>query len=212
MNVKKSLENRIRGWFPKEPNLSEPFQQYGQPTAKTVKSQFRSGSRTSLFTALFAAFWTFFSFTFMFQLNTYFPSALSFRIIFLIVGISFGIFFSTLLTCRQLNTLEKKGEVPTTLKTIFITVGAAVIAVAVIVEIGFSNLPSVVESALGYSIFACAPAVLLTRTILMVYWEKQKRTRIFQDKYGFYISTNDANPILDQNISSQTFQGDNKVG
>jgi hypothetical protein len=107
--------------------------------------------------------------------------------------------------------LEKKGEVPTTLKTIFITIGAAVVAVAAISEIAFSNLPSVVESALGYSVVACTPAVFLTRTILMVYWEKQKRTRIFQDKYGLYISTNDiTNAVWNQNTSSQTFQVDSK--
>jgi hypothetical protein len=162
--------------------------------------------------ALNAALWTFFSFMFSFQLNNYFHSTLLFRIPWFIVGISIGIFFSALVTLRQLNTLEKKGEDPTTLKTIFIVIGAAIIAIVAISEIAFSNLPNVVESAMGYSIVACTPASFLTRTILMIYWEKQKRTRIFQDKYGLYISTNDTlNSNWGQNSSSQTFQANSKA-
>src|SRR5271157_1443134 len=124
-----------------------------------MKSQYRSGSRTSMFMALNAAIWTFFSFTFMFQLNTYFHSNLSFRLTFIILGISIGIFSSTVVTRRQLNILEKKGEDPTTLKTIFITIGVAIVAVAAVSEVAFSNLPKAVEGAMGYSIVACSPAV-----------------------------------------------------
>ena len=39
MNVKKTLENRIRGWFPKEPNLPKPIQQYAQPTTINQKNK-----------------------------------------------------------------------------------------------------------------------------------------------------------------------------
>jgi hypothetical protein len=38
MNAKKSLENRIRGWFPKEPNLTKPIQHYAQPTTVNQKN------------------------------------------------------------------------------------------------------------------------------------------------------------------------------
>jgi len=178
-----------------------------------MKSQPRSGSRTSISTALFAAFWTFFSFTFMFQLNRDFHSTLSFSITCFIVGIFIGIFFSALLTRRQLNTLEKKGEIPITLKTIFITIGAVAIAVAAISEVTFSNLPNVVESALVYSIIGCCPASWLTRAFQMFYWEKQKRTRIFQDNYGLHVSTNvSINRIEEKSTSNQTFQVGDKRG
>lgn len=178
-----------------------------------MKNQSRSGLRTSIFMAINTAGWTFFSFLFMFQLNTYFHSNLNFRITWFIIGIFIGVFSSTLVTLRQLNTLEKKGEDPTTLKTIFIAIGAAIVAVAAISEIAFSNLPSVVESAMVYLIVAFTPVAFLTRTVLMVYWENKKRTRIFQDKYGFYISTNDAtNNVWNQSTSSQTFQVNSETG
>jgi hypothetical protein len=177
-----------------------------------MKSQARSGSRTSTFTALNAAIWTFFSFTFMFQLNTYFHSDLSFRITFIIVGITIGIFSSILITRRQLKTLYTKGEDPTTLKNIFITIGAVIVFIVAFLEIANSNLPKVVESAMGYSIVACTPAVFLTRTILMVYWEKQKKTIIFQDKYGIYVLPNYTNnSFWNKNAPSQTFQADSKA-
>jgi len=37
MNAKKSLENRIRGWFPKEPNPPKHVKQYTQPTTTNQK-------------------------------------------------------------------------------------------------------------------------------------------------------------------------------
>lgn len=39
MNAKKSLENRIRGWLPKEPNLPKPIQQHTQPTTINQKNK-----------------------------------------------------------------------------------------------------------------------------------------------------------------------------
>ena len=209
MNVKKNLENRIKGWFPKEPN-PWPIQQYTQPppiNQEATKSQSRSGRRISLLMALYAAVWAFFSFTFMLSLNNLYHSNSSFRIIWLIVGVSVGIIFSGSITFRQLLALEKKGENPTTVKTNMIAIGVLILLVVTISEVATSNLPSVIKSAMGYMLVASTPSAIVTRTVLMVSWEIQKRTRIYQDKDGLYISSNHGNlNIKNQKNSNQTLQ------
>jgi hypothetical protein len=177
-----------------------------------MNNQPRTGQRSLTFMALYSALWTFLAFMFTLQLNNYSHSSPNFRITWLIVGLSFGVLFSTVITHSQLKKLDEKGEDPTTLKTILIIIGAAIVAVAAILEVASSNLPIGVQSALGYSIFAGSPAVFISRTLLMVYWERQKRTRIFQDKYGLYISRN--NPInnSESQTASNAFQSGSKVG
>ncbi len=169
--------------------------------------RYRSGSRISTLMALNAAIWTFLSFMFMFQLNAYFHASIASRITWFIVGISLGIFFSTLITRKQLDKLEKKGEAATTLKTIFITIGIAVVAIVAFLEVSTSNLPRAVESAFAYSVIACAPASFLTRTVLLFYWERRNKTTIFQDKFGLYVPTKKpVDRIGDQSVSNQTIQ------
>ena len=112
----------------------------------------RSGQRSSTYMALYSVLWTFIAFMFMLQLNNYFHVSLSFRITFFIIGASFGVVFSTIITRWQLKKLDKKGEDPTTLKTIFITIAVTVIAIAAILEVAYINLP-ILESALGYCVF-----------------------------------------------------------
>ena len=58
MNVKKSLENRIRGWFPKELNPHKPIQPRAQPTTINQKSTnmvMPKGVNNVSFLALFAS-------------------------------------------------------------------------------------------------------------------------------------------------------------
>lgn len=177
-----------------------------------MNTQPRTGQRSSTFTALYGALWTFLASMFILQLSSYSHSSLNFRITWFIVGISIGTVFSAVITRSQLKNLDKKGEAPTTLKTILILIGAAVIAIAAIFEIASNNLSVGVESALGYSVFACTPAAFISRTLLMVAWERKNRARIFQDKYGLYTFRN--NPVIDNGsqTASKAFQADSKVG
>ena len=80
----------------------------------------RSGQRTSTFTTLNGGLWIFITFMFLLQLNHYFHVSLIFGITWFIIGITFGVTASTLITRWQLKKLDKKGEDPATLKTTLI--------------------------------------------------------------------------------------------
>jgi uncharacterized membrane protein YidH (DUF202 family) len=166
-----------------------------------------SGSRSSMLITLNAVLWTVLCFMFMIQLNGYFHPSITFRIAWSIVGISIGVCFTTIITQRQLKTLEKKGEYATTLKTVLITIGIGVVAITAVLELFFSNVPKEIESAFAVSIFGCTPAFWITRAILLFYWERRNKTTIFQDKFGLYVPAKiPVDRTGDQTVSSQAIQ------
>lgn len=158
-----------------------------------------------MFLVLNAVIWTLLCSLFMLQSNIYFHTTLTFQVTWIIAGAAIGIPFSALVTQRQLNDLEKTGESATTLKSLLLTIAAAVIAVTVIIEavsVGFSGP---LENAFLYFGAALTPAFLITRAFLMLQWERINMTMIFQDNYGFYTPCKQP-AEKSAEVSNQTFQ------
>ena len=128
------------------------------------------------------------------------------------MGIVFGIPASAWVTQRQLNNLAKTGESSTTLKSLLIVLGTAVVAVAIFLEVFFGDMSGEIKTGVVNAVNACGMAVFSTRSALMVLWEKRNRRTILQDNYGFYISTREPlNQVADQSVPNRIVQDDEKV-
>jgi hypothetical protein len=112
MELKKSLEKRIRGWFPKEPNLSKHIQEYTQPTAINQKNiTIEPGARKQRTAFLFLIFFLFLLILGLayFQVGVGFPWEV--LAISLVSGLVAGSLASSPIHKRELKLLLQQGEI-----------------------------------------------------------------------------------------------------
>ena len=191
MNVKKNLQNRIRGWFPQEPytvstRLNADYENK-QPLL-IIPSEYTVSA--TKFAGIFAILWIilygFISFTLL-NLERYLIPA--FQIVaWIIAGLTVGVISTTMSTKNQLSRLSKdyqffpKGKdmglliVPTVLFFIFGVFVSWSIYGAMHVPLFQGFLIS------GY---ALGISIVITRVILFVAFEKKENMRIMQSWFGF---------------------------
>jgi hypothetical protein len=153
-----------------------------------LKTEYQTGTRTTLFTGLYAALWTLVGAMFVFLTNRLFPSPLISQVTGVVAGFAVGGFIGAWITQKQLAILEKKTEIVTTLRTILYLMSAGVIFIAVMISVASDNPPAWLMNGLGSSIFAGAIAILYVRFTLVLMWERKSKRLIFQERFRLYLA------------------------
>lgn len=185
MTFKKSLENRIRGWFPEEPQLPNRapskinFQINQQPQPPTNHYRVDTASATK-FMGFQTIIWTLFSFLFIVQINAQNHIQLTSQINWIIAGLTVGSILSAIVTQKQLKHLAKYNELRVTKATILISVGVAIILIGIFTGLGSPNLPASALYAYMTSVFASGPTFSVTRFVLFTRFESKTQMRVLQ--------------------------------
>jgi len=208
MTLKKSLENRIRGWLPKEPSWPKQPMQSPQRTApqqpmfqtQNRNLETRTGMRIVPLYGLLGFFWTLLA-----VLNTlrgfaypyFFPWQLTLLVV--IVGCVLGVAIGAAAARFQIGNLTKKGEIRlrTQIPLLLVLIGSTFI----ILSIGFYFLPQISpqnQEQLLISLHWIVPALCFTIVTFFSSWErKYKRTILSGIWGGIYVS-----PKLDASMVS----------
>lgn len=120
MNVKRSLENRIRGWLPKEPITSKPVQQSAQPfpanqertSAYTNSMEQRTSFYIILPILLLVCFFAFGNLSYDYKI------AWQTLVLGFILGLIAGAFIGLALTQKELESLSQKGKISSRILTL----------------------------------------------------------------------------------------------
>jgi len=169
-------------------------------------------TRSSTFMGVNAAIWTVLGILFLLQINIYFYTSLTTEITAIVAGITiFGV-ASALITQKMLIDLEKTGQVVTTLKTVLISLGAAVVIISVLLSVKLGDFSVGIKNGFLSSLALGVPASVVTRFLLMKKWENKNKKLILQDKYRFYILPEPpVNSTLTQTAFNQTWHKDEKL-
>ena len=144
--------------------------------------------KSTNYLAAMTALWTLLLISLLFQLQHTISVPLTVWLTWLIIGAIAGAAFGAIVTLRQLNSLEKKNQLPTTLKTLLIQLGLIVVLISVILEV-FATTSTQVISLLLYSLTGALLAVSYSGLALLVHWERKNHQRIHQNNWRFYLST-----------------------
>jgi|WetSurMetagenome_2_1015567.scaffolds.fasta_scaffold87295_2 hypothetical protein len=185
MTPKKSLENRIRGWFPKEPYLVSNRLNLDYETkkpSKVIPSEYKVS--TTKVAGAGAIFWIIlYGFLVLYSVNSInrdYPIS-SFQLIaWTIAGLALGAISCIIFTKNQLGRLIKDYQFSTTGKdVIFLIVSFVMFSI-----FGFfvSQSPAIQGSMI--SLYAWGVSFLTTRVTLFAAFEKKENMRIVQRWFG----------------------------
>jgi hypothetical protein len=188
MNPLRYLENRIRGWLPKEQNVPKvpakiDFRINQRPL---TTNQIVGGTSATRFLRNGAIFWVIFGPLWIIQFSVLFHIALTSQITWIIAGLTGGSILSVIFTQRQLKRLAKDNKVGTTLADILFLAGTLVIFTGILVGVLFSNLPAWIQAGFLSSVSASVPAAGGARYVLFVRWEKKNKMYILQNRVRFF--------------------------
>ena len=109
MTLKKSLEKRIRGWFPKEPTPSKvPAKIDFRVNPQVTVPNLDGGTlRIAKFSGFFAVLWAFFVSFLIIANGAEFHGSVISPLGWLFAGLMFGLVFSAIFTRKQIKLLEK---------------------------------------------------------------------------------------------------------
>jgi hypothetical protein len=191
MTVKKSLENRIRGWLPKEgwtPRKTNTSSTVSTPkvqerTNYNASPSTRVGQRTTSMMGTNALFWGFLA-AFQIMLSFSHSYRLSVQLVALacFAGASLGICFGLVASTRQLQTLSKKGEIRSSLSYVLFLVGGVTIAAGSFIFFAWNESAQAQQLLLDI-VYVMVPAVGGTTYISYRQWEKKYRRLILNDRW-----------------------------
>ena len=122
MNVKESLEYRIRGWFPKEINLSANSPRLDKEHKVLPVINLEAGSvRANRSFIIFAVFGVISSILFINQANSVYYISITVQAILVSAGLLLGSLYSLIYDSRIFKTIDKKGVFSLSLKEWLIT-------------------------------------------------------------------------------------------
>lgn len=178
MKIKKSLENRVRGWFPKEPNFDKPIQQF-VPVSPTNQEMTSPGTntfeqRTMIFVSLpFLFIACFFAFGFFI-----YDYKIAWQIV--VLGFVFGLIAGTLISSHitkiELEQLSQRGKISGLIVKRSIT--ALIFALVSIFFILFFYSGYALGIFLDISL-ASVVSFRLSNFILCLRWENNSKKRIY---------------------------------
>jgi hypothetical protein len=191
VTIKKSLESRIRGWYPKEPTLPKISAKIVFPTKPaTLPTQKPEGTVSATkvlgFLAILFAFIEIANIIGFRNLNSI-PS--SSQVGWIAVGLIFGFILTLIFTRRQLSrfgqdnkiTINKKDTLTLVVPLIIFFISAGLASVIMysfdtIIKHGFIGLLP--------SIYALAMSGFITRYVLFIVYEKRKNIILVQYWFG----------------------------
>jgi hypothetical protein len=195
MNPIRYLENRIRGWLPKEPNLPKQPTPSSQKTAdnqtlippETGNLPTKTGSRVSLLYGLCGFIWSFLALQQILRSLAY-PYFFPWQLTLLVVaaGCIFGVAFGGAVARWQLRTLTKKGEIRagTQIPFLLIVTGSILTLSGVLLyflpEMSLQNPPILFIDSLA----SMVPAVLFTMLAFFSSWERKYKRTILSGLWG----------------------------
>ncbi len=195
MNPIRDLENRIRGWLPKEPNLPKQPTPSSQKTAdnqilippQTGNLPTKTGSRVSLLYGVCGFIWTFLALQQILRSLAY-PYFFPWQLTLLVVaaGCVFGMAFGVAVARWQLRTLTKKGEIKPMPKisVLLIFTGSILTLSGVLLyflpEMSLQNPPMLFID----SVESMLPAGWFTIFAFFSSWERKYKRRILSDWWG----------------------------
>lgn len=201
MNVKNTLKNRIRGWFPHEPTMISTRlmvnHEYKQPP---LIIPFEYNVSATKVAGGFAVFFTLFlGLMFLTSFNFGFHSIPLFQIIaWLLAGLTIGMIANTLITKYQLGRLSRDYQFTPNRKDLIIFI---VPLVLFSIFGGFVNwfLYSSLQLWL-LSLLSLGVSSQLTRTILFAAYEKRENMRLMQSWTGNGIFLVPKGPTSNTNV------------
>ncbi len=185
MNVKKNLENRIRGWFPQEPHMISTkvkvnYENRQQPLI--IPPEYHVNATKA--TGVFAIFWIipvgFITFTIL-NLERYPVSALQ-VVTWIIAGLIFGTISNALFTQNQLSRLSKDCQAQGNGKD----APLLIIPIVLFLVLGGFVSWSIGSALQGILIseYAWGISFAMTRSIMFITFEKKEGMRIMQSWSG----------------------------
>jgi hypothetical protein len=208
MNVKKSLESRIRGWLPKEPNGPKvPARiDFRISQRSLITNQLGVGTRSTRFLRNGAIFMVIFGSLLIIQCNAQSHIALTSQIVWIIAGLTGGSILGALFTKRQLRRLAKYNEVKVgmTLANILFLAGTLIIFTGILIGVLSSNLPMLIRIGFLSSVFAGGSPFIGVRYVLFVRWEKKNKMYILQNRSRFFaVPQSGTNGTVNGGVSSE---------
>ena len=195
MNPIRYLENRIRGWLPKEPNLPKQPTPSSQKTAdnqtliplQTGSLPTKTGSRVSLLYGLCGFIWSLLALLQILRSLVY-PYFSPWQLTLLVVaaGCIFGMAFGVAVARWQLRTLTKKGEIKPMPKisVLLIFAGSILTLSGVLLyflpEMSLQNPPMLFID----SVESMLPAGWFTIFAFFSSWERKYKRTILSDWWG----------------------------
>ena len=186
MNVKKSLENRIRGWLPKEAKVPKApakmdFQIKPQ---STVPSQMGNGTVRA--TKALGVYSVFFIILYLFFVRIFYVETVG-LIAGLVSGLVFGLVHGTWVTQRIFNQLENHNRYSLGWKEYFLIVTPLLIFEfsVLLVSNAIVGFPSMqLLAAFSGSAFVMMPTWYLVRMVLFFSYEKTKKVFVMQNDWS----------------------------
>jgi hypothetical protein len=188
MTSKKTLENRIRGWFPKEPAMiSKRFNVYHESKQPPLMIPSNYKLSATKFAGAFAIYWIiFYGFIFyfvFFSFNIYSHPVSEFQIVtWIILGLTGGVISNAIVTKNQLSRLSKDYQFNTNGKDMVLLI------VPMVLVFGFGGFVSwFLYSSLqvwGILIYCWGVSFCLTRVLLFVALERKENMRLMQSWWG----------------------------
>jgi len=165
MNVKKKLENRIRGWFPQEPEVKFPPKIGNElkrpiPRIQNKRNGIRGTPIVYQFRAilalliLFACVMIFLNMFIFFTASFYAGLALA-------LGVVSGVLTNYFIVKRQLRIIERNGEYRPTIATLLGIIGVTIVLIAVFMLIWESNFGD-------YFLYTASPLEIRQATALLL--------------------------------------------
>ena len=185
MNVKKSLENRIRGWFPQEPYaISTRLKVNHENKQPPLIIPLEYKVSTTKFLGGFAVFWiVFYGYIFFSSFNLINHPVSAFQMVaWIIAGLAIGVISDTVFTKNQLNRLSKDYQFTTNGKD------WGLLIVPMVLFFIFSGFVSwFLYSSLQLwviSVYSWAVSSQLTRVLLFAAFERKENMRTMQSWWG----------------------------
>jgi hypothetical protein len=190
MNVRRSLESRIRGWLPKEPIMISMRLQVNQEKGRpplTIPSEYKLSATKSW--GAFAVFWAIlYGFLFSYFLNfKWYPTSAIQVVAWIIAGSAIGVITCAIFTKNQLRQLLMDYQFFPDGKDLVLFFIPQLLFFIFGIFVSFLFASSMSVSGLqGLLISVCTLEIslALTRFILLVGFEKKENMRLMQSYWG----------------------------
>jgi hypothetical protein len=206
MNIKKSLESRIRGWLPKEPNVpvvpaKTDSRINERPLMVAHKGKGTSSTRFLRFPSIFLAV---LGSLFIIQFNVQSHISLTSQVTWIIAGLTVGSIISASFAKWQLNCLTRDKELRATIAEPLFIAGIMLIFTGISVGVLFTNLPTGIQMGFMSSVFAGGSVFGGVRYVLFLRWEKKNKMCILQNRSRFFVvPQSGTNSAVDKVVSSE---------
>jgi hypothetical protein len=203
MTVKKSLENRIRGWFPHEPTMIstrlEMTRESKQPPLIIPPEYNVNATKfAGAFSIFSIIFWGFMIFSIDFTMH---PISAFQIVAWIIAGLAVGVISEAVFTKNQLSRLSKDYQFTTNGKDWVLLI------VPMILFFIFGGYVSwLINSSIQWfviSVYAWGVSYLLTRFILLAAFEKKTNMRLMQSWWGSTIILVPKAPTLEMSTEQR---------